>query len=275
MDYIELNIEGCNDSLGEILMAELGEYPFESFTLEEGVFNAYIPREQLSACRVQVETLLDEYSVKGCFRDVETRNWNEEWERDFPRTDIEGRLVIRAPYHDPAPEGVPEVVIMPRMAFGSGTHSTTWLMAREILDLPLSGASGLDMGSGTGVLSIVAARCGAAHVDAVDIDDWADRNCRDNIRTNGVEERVTPHLGDIRKAEGHTYDFILANINRNILTSCMPVFGATLRAQGHLLMSGFLEEDVPLLEACAAQYGLHTEAVRHRDGWYMMRLKKQ
>ena len=149
-----------------------------------------------------------------------------------------------------------EVVVMPKMSFGTGHHATTWLVSRAVLDLGVAGRRGLDMGSGTGVLSIVAAKCGAEHVDAVDIDDWADANCRENIAANGVADRITPMLGDVRRIAGRHYGFILANINRNILLADMPVYAAALDAGGDLVMSGFLEPDVPAITACAEKLGL-------------------
>ena len=163
---------------------------------------------------------------------------------------------------------------MPKMSFGTGHHATTWLVSRAVLDLGVAGRRGLDMGSGTGVLSIVAAKCGAAHVDAVDIDDWADANCRENIASNGVADRIEPMLGDVRRIAGRHYGFILANINRNILTMDMPAYAEALDTGGDLLMSGFLEEDVPVIEARARACGLDPIEVRMRDGWAMVHVKK-
>ena len=165
------------------------------------------------------------------------------WESDFPSVDVEGRLRIRAPFHDPAPAGEMEVVVMPHMSFGTGHHATTWLMSRAVLDLGVPGRRGLDMGSGTGVLAIVAARCGAAHVDAVDID-------------------------------GRHYGFILANINRNILLADMPAYAAALAPGGDLVMSGFLEADVPAITGAAAKLGLRTATTETRDGWVVVHTKK-
>ena len=172
MNYIALNIAFSEDEQAEILTAELADYPFESFETEDGTLKAYIPQERLADCKAGVDALLARYGVQGRYIAIETQNWNAVWESNFPAVDVEGRLLIRAPFHDPAPEGVMEVVVMPKMSFGTGHHATTWLVSRAVLDLGVAGRRGLDMGSGTGVLSIVAAKCGAEHVDAVDIDDW-------------------------------------------------------------------------------------------------------
>lgn len=275
MDYTALNIAFSGDEQAEILTAELADYPFESFEADGGVLKAYIPQGRLDGCRAEVDALLARYGVQGRYVAIETRNWNAAWESDFPPVDVGGRLLVRAPFHEPAPAGVLEVVVMPRMSFGTGHHATTWLMSRALLDLGVAGRRGLDMGSGTGVLSIVAARCGAAHVDAVDIDDWADANCRGNVAANGVADRVTPMQGDVRCIAGRHYGFILANINRNILTADMPAYAAALDAGGDLLMSGFLEQDVPVITACAGELGLRTVATAEKDGWMMVHVRKE
>lgn len=277
MDYVALNIAVEDDSLAEILTAELSDYPFESFESDSdpGVLKAYIPQQRLSGCRAQVDALLARYGVTGRYIVIETRNWNALWERNFPPVDVEGRLYIRAPFHAPAPAGGMEVILMPEMTFGTGHHATTWLMARAVLDLGVAGRTGLDVGSGTGVLSIVAAKCGAAYMDAVDIDDRADENCRENVAANGVADRVTPLLGDVGRIAGRHYDFILANINRNILTAGMPAYAAALRAGGDLLMSGFLEGDVPAVVSAAAAQGLRHVATAEKEGWMLVHVRRE
>ena len=273
MDYIALHI-ACSNDLAEILTAELADFPFESFESDAGTLKAYIPAERLIDCKEQVDQMLSGYGVAGRYIAIETQNWNAVWESNFPATDVEGRLLIRAPFHEPAPAGEMEVVVMPKMAFGTGHHATTWLISRAILDLNVAGRNGLDMGSGTGVLAIVAAKCGAAHVDAVDIDDWADANCRENIATNGVTDRIEPMLGDVRRIAGRSYDFILAKINRNILLADMSAYAATLVAGGDLLMSGFLEADVSAIVAAAAEQGLSHVATAEKEGWMMVHVRK-
>ncbi len=274
MDYISLQIEVRDPEQGDILTAELADYPFESFETEEGLLKAYIPQERLVDCKSAVDALLDRYGVRGRYIAIETQNWNALWERNFPATDVEGRLRIRAPFHEAAPAGELEVVVMPKMSFGTGHHATTWLMSRAILDLGVSGRCGLDMGSGTGVLSIVAVKCGAAHMDAVDIDDWADANCRENIAMNGVADRITPILGDVRCIAGRHYDFILANINRNILLADMSSYAATLNEGGDLVMSGFLEADVPAIVERASALGLEPVSTAARDGWMAVHVRR-
>ena len=238
------------------------------------MLKAYIPSERLVDCKGAVDALLERYGVSGRYIAIETQNWNALWERNFPSVDVEGRLRIRAPFHDPAPDGELEVVVMPKMSFGTGHHATTWLVSLAVLDLDVAGRTGLDMGSGTGVLSIVAVKCGASHVDAVDIDDWADANCRENIAANGVADRITPLLGDVRRIAGRRYGFILANINRNILLADMPSYAATLEPGGDLVMSGFLEADVPAIVSRAKELGMEHVETASREGWQMVHVRK-
>lgn len=337
MDYIELHVKCADGEQAEIITAELAEWPFESFMKADGVLIdsegaagdgeivddggsvegaalvggeelvAYIRKDALAACREEVDVLLAHYGVQGRYVPVAAQNWNAVWESVFPPVEVEGRLLIRAPFHAPAPAGVMEVVLTPHNSFGTGHHATTWMMTRALLDLPLAGRRGLDLGSGTGVLAIVAAKCGAAHVDAADIDDWCEASCRENAAMNGVADRVNPILGDIsavtpQRAEPHgdtsapgaagaasipgstpalspdrpqPYDFILENINRNILLEALPTTAQLLAPDGVLLMSGFLEADVPILVAAAAEHGLRRTATCVRDGWVMLNFRKK
>ena len=267
MNYISLNIAFSDDLQAEILTAELADYPFESFEADAGTLKAYIPQERLADCKGEVDALLAHYGVQGRYIAIETQNWNAVWESNFPPVDVEGRLLIRAPFHEPAPAGVMEVVVMPKMSFGTGHHATTWLVSRAVLDLGVAGRRGLDMGSGTGVLSIVAAKCGAAHVDAVDIDDWADANCRENIASNGVADRIEPMLGDVRRIAGQHYGFILANINRNILLNDMKQYVACMHPGSELFMSGFYIDDIPAIRREAEKHGLTFVHHQEKNRW--------
>ncbi len=275
MDYVELTITAGNAEQVEILTAYLADYPFESFTTEGTQLKAYIPQEHLTPCRAEVEALLAAEGITAyTFAEIETQNWNALWESNFEPVDVDGRIYIRAPFHTPPAGDALDVVIMPKMSFGTGHHATTHLMAATMADLDLRGLRGLDMGSGTGVLAIIAAQRGAAHIDAIDIDEWADENCRENIVTNDVAARITPLLGDASLLAGRHYDFILANINRNILLRDMPLYAATLATGGTLLMSGILTEDIPSVTARAGELGMHLVEQRERNGWALVRVEK-
>lgn len=274
MDYVELNMP-LEGEMAEILTAELSEFPFESFKQEGPTLKAYIPQERLVDCKEEVDGLLARYGIEGArYISIESQNWNALWESNFSPVDVDGRLYIRAPFHAAAPAGVMEVVIMPKMSFGTGHHATTCLVSGYLMELELKGRRGLDMGSGTGVLAIVAVKCGAEAVDAVDIDTWADENCRENIAGNGVSGQITPILGDARAIAGRSYDFIAANINRNILVGDMAAYVRSMNTGADLVMSGFLETDIPIIRAAAEAEGLTFLSSRLRDGWAAVHCKK-
>ena len=142
MDYTVLHIAVSDDEQAEILTAELADFPFESFETEDGLLKAYIPAVRLSGCKTDVDALLARRGVEGRYAVIPTQNWNASWESDFPPVDVEGRLRIRAPFHDPAPAGEMEAVVLPRMSFGTGHHATTWLMSRAVLGLGVAGRPG-------------------------------------------------------------------------------------------------------------------------------------
>lgn len=254
-------------------MAELSDFPFESFEQEEFFLKAYIKDDLLGECRKEVDEFLYTTGVQWKFTPIETVNWNSEWESNFQPVDIDGRCVIRAPFHDAPLNGEMDIVIMPKMSFGTGHHATTYLMTSSILNHNFEGQSGLDMGSGTGVLAIVAAKLGALHIDAVDIDEWAVENCSENRVTNGVEQVITPILGDASAIKGKSYDFILANINRNILLADMESYVATLNNGGVIIVSGILEHDVDMITQCAEALGLSKNSVSLKDGWASIAFK--
>ena len=277
MKYIELNIAVADSMQAEILTALLSDYPFEAFAEEEGALKAYILDSDYAECSQEVEQLLLSQDVEFEVIEVVQQNWNAEWESGFEPVEVTGErpIRIRAPHHSPAEEGVMDVVIAPRMSFGTGHHATTALMSQTIASEGVEGLRGLDMGCGTGVLAIVALKCGAEHMVAVDIDDWACDSCRDSIVLSGVAERVDVRCGSIEQVvAGEQFDFVLANINRNILISMMPSFAAVLPSGGRLLMSGFLREDVVYIEASAVEQGFEVVNIIEREGWMVVVCKK-
>lgn len=276
MEYIELSVNISNQEQGEILTALLSDYPFEAFDGDEKLLKAYAQKSEYEPCSEQVEQLLREQQVGFSVQSVVQQNWNAEWESEWEAVDVDGPrpLRIRAAHHEPAPEGVLDVVIAPRMSFGTGHHTTTALMARTIATMNLGGLSGLDMGCGTGVLAIVAVGCGAERMMAVDIDDWACDSCRDSLALSGVASQVDVRCGSIDVVNGKKYDFILANINRNILIDMMPSFAKLLDKGGQLLMSGFFVEDVEILNEVAEANGFHRVESLSSDGWAVLKCRK-
>lgn len=274
MQTLELEIPLSGAEQEEILVAELSEAGFDGFLTEAHRLKAYAPADP--DLRSRAEALLAGLRVEGvrCAL-IDDRDWNEEWERSFAPVEIEGRIRIRAPYHDPAPEGMTEVILTPRRAFGSGHHATTCLMASALAEERPAGREVLDVGCGTGVLAILALKLGAAHADAVDNDEWAVRNTRDHASANGVEERIDVLLGDVGTVAGRTYDLLLANIHRNVLTAQMTAYAEALRPGGVLWMSGFPDAEAPLMEETARRCGLTPSGIRCRDGWAAVRAVKE
>lgn len=274
MNYIELNIS-CGEELAEILVAELAEYPFESFVTEIDALKAYIPHERMADCYDRVEALLARYGVgEHHYIVIESQNWNALWESNFPPVEVDGVVAIRAPFHEPYPDYRFDIVITPKMSFGTGHHATTYLMSRTTASRDFTGKRVLDMGSGTGVLAIIAAKCGAESVDAVDIDEWAYENCVENCAENGVGDKVTAYLGDVRQIHGKSYDAILANINRNILLGDMPHYVESLNEGGELIMSGILEGDIDTIRSRAEGLGLTFVSSDLKDEWAVVVTRK-
>lgn len=275
MKYTELSVPCCDSTEREILMAELSDFPFESFCEEDDVLKAYIPESEYERCEREIGEWLRSRQLRYTAAPLPDRNWNEVWESNFEPIEVEGRCRIRAPFHPRNPQCEYDIEIMPKMSFGTGHHATTYLMAAEILDSDPSGLRGLDMGSGTGVLAILAALKGAAHMDAIDIDEWAFENGTENIAANGMTGRVRPLMGDARLLAGARYDFILANINRNILLQDMEAYRDALVAGGTLTVSGILEADIETIENKGLSLGLHPVRRRTRSGWAAVRFEKR
>lgn len=275
MDYVELNVRVTDPELAEILTAELAELPYESFQTEGEVLKAYIPRERLADCMQQTDDLLARYGIAD---PALYRHRVPELERLVGTEFHAGRCR----WTHPDPGTVPRAAAGLRTG-GGGNAPHGFRLGTPRHDLPgrvgavrpaAGGETRTRHGLRYGVLAIVAAKRGAATVDAVDIDEWAEANCRENAAANGLAERIVPMLGDAGRIAGRKYDFIAANINRNILTMDMPAYAEALDTGGDLLMSGFLEEDVPVIEARARACGLDPIEVRMRDGWAMVHVKK-
>lgn len=278
-EYIELIVLTADDDKSEIAIAFLSDFPFDSFdtqTTAEGVeLHAFILGDDWTLCREEALGAIDGYGTIIGERTVEDKNWNEQWEREgFEPIDIDGSMRIRAPHHAPAEGSVIDVVVAPRMAFGSGHHYTSRMMCRKIMHLTPANATLLDVGCGTGILSFAALRCGASHADAVDIDPWSVESAREAARLNGVEERMRVLPGTVEMVEGCRYDMIAANINRNIIIADMARYAAALRKGGLLLLSGFLEEDAEAVKSAAQEYGIVVEQSESDNGWVCLACRK-
>ena len=284
MDYIavHIRIEPFSEERAEIVEAEIVDLGFDSFTVEEPFLNAFIPVEQFS--EPNLKTLLSafdtaEFRVSHTLELVKEQNWNAAWESDFEPVVVGGQVTVRATYHKNLPKTRINVVIDPQMSFGSGHHQTTTMMVEQLLEDRrwLKGKTLLDMGCGTGILAIVAAKLGAGvPVHAVDIDPRCCRSTVANARRNRIPHKIITVCGDASVLIRGQYDVILANINRNILLADMASYVRALKPQGgRILLSGFYEADIPMLLEKAASLGLSEISRRTRDDWALLVLKKE
>ena len=216
---------------------------------------------------------LEGFSISYEKKIIPQQDWNALWESNFSPIDVEGRAMIRAPFH-PAPKKGIDIIIEPRMSFGTGHHQTTYMMMQHILDTPCQGKDVCDMGCGTGVLAILAKKCGANNVLAIDIDQWAYDNTLDNIKENNTPD-ITVKLGGAEALGSQKFDILVSNINRNILLSYMDKYADAVRSKGILLLSGFYVPDAKILIAEAEKYGFSLHSTLEKDHWTALKLVKE
>lgn len=278
MDYIELTINlSPRNPWAEILIAELADLGFESFIETENGLQAYAPETIGNIAALLEETSLN--NNEELTSEVETKliphqNWNAQWEADFEPVVVDERLVILAPFHDQASfKNDLKIIIQPQMSFGTGHHQTTFLMSQYLLDLPEVPKKVLDMGTGTGVLAILAEKRGANEILAVDIEPWSVENTAENALRNHCQH-IQALEGDIDAIVGAKFGIILANINKNVLKAHLPHYASLLDKNGLLYLSGFFTSDVEELTTCAAAVGFVLEEVREKETWASMKLIK-
>ena len=257
----------------EILMAELIEIGFDSFTEElEGIL-AYIPTDLVNEENFKTLEIFNNENVKisYTFQEMPNINWNEEWEKNFSPINVEDKVLIRAEFHEPNP-AMEEIIIQPKMSFGTGHHPTTHLMIQQMLEMDFKDKKVLDMGCGTSVLAIYAKMKGAKDVLAIDIDEWSVENSIENAERNNVELRI--ELGTAENLGKEKFDIILANINRNILISDIPTYVKDMNEGSELLLSGLCFFDVAdILEVCTEQ-GLKLKNKQQHEEWCSLLLEK-
>lgn len=268
MDFIEVTLQ-VNADFADILIAELGELGFDAFVETESGFSAYIDEDKY--VQTDLEETISRYSgitpISYNTQKIERQNWNEEWERNFEPLFISNQVSVRASFHEKPEAAKYDIVINPKMSFGTGHHETTTLMIENQLTLDHQGKRVLDMGCGTGILAIMAGELGAAEIVAVEIEDWTVENARENAGINNYPQ-IDVRLGGAETIAGdEPYDIILANINRNVLLEDMPAYTAVLKKEGTLLLSGFYTEDLPILQDRAAALGLTYISHREKNNW--------
>lgn len=277
MDYLAVDCkfekEICND---EILAAMLGEIGYESFVDNETGFVAYISGEAFNDNALAETLKMVSFKVDFTVEKIADRNWNAEWESNYPSVDIDKRIRVRAPFHEHDAAFEYEIEILPQMSFGTAHHETTYLMLEYLYASNLNELEVLDMGCGTSVLAIFAIMRGAKHVDAIDIDEWAYKNSFENADRNAINSaQISIYQGGKELLNGKHYDFIIANINRNILLDQIKEYSQCLSKGRTLLMSGFYVEDMPFIEAECVANGLKYISHLERNNWVAVKFIKE
>ncbi|MBL7835428.1 MAG: 50S ribosomal protein L11 methyltransferase [Cyclobacteriaceae bacterium] len=275
MYYTRLQVI-CDSEFSEILQAEISEAGFDTFMEIENGFEAYAEQENFDKNilheiqqRYSALTPLTFYQDK-----IEKKNWNEEWEKNYEPVIVDDRVIIRAGFHQPAKNYPHDIIITPKMSFGTGHHQTTHLMVKTQLEMDHANKVVMDAGCGTAVLAIMASKLGAKKIEAFDIDEWSVINGKENAEVNNCDN-INIRQGKISDLTFEDdFDIILANINKNILLQEMHQYAAYLKPDGLLLLSGFYDQDIPDLLKSANQYTLMQVKSHEREKWVSLLLKK-
>ncbi len=259
----------------EILIAELGEKPFESFVESDFGIVAYIQKDLWNEDVLDDIYILNspEFTISYRIEEIDQVNWNEEWEKNFEPIDVDGNCHVRAPFH-PKTNAEFDIIIEPKMSFGTGHHETTHMMIQHLLTMDVTGLKTLDMGCGTAILAILAEMKGAKPIDAIDIDNWCYLNSIENAERNNCSQ-ITVYEGDAAFLAGKKYDLIIANINRNILLADMKSYTDCLSSGGIILFSGFYTEDFDVINASCEENGLKFEKQLERNNWVSLKYNKK
>ena len=279
MNYIEIDCIINSPEIGrDILVALLADMGCDSFEETETGVKAYIPQDRYHAERLHEATAQSTQLGFPCsckVTEMEQENWNAVWESNYASVVVDGTCYIRAPFHAANPAMPYEIVIEPKMSFGTAHHETTSQMISYLLTEDCSGKTVLDMGSGTGILAILSSMRGAKRVLAIDNDAWAYENCKENVERNQITN-IETICGDADSIKDAPYDIVIANINRNILLQDIGKYVSAMSADGVLLLSGFYrEQDLPVLIEEAGKYGLEFHSFKERNNWVAARFKNK
>lgn len=274
MDYIQYSFTVSPPEPGsDILIALLADLGFESFTQNESGVEAYI-QEELENESLVKELSFDDFLFSYTRTVIPKTNWNEEWEKSFQPVYVDDLVCIRAHFHPKSETVKHDIIITPKMSFGTGHHDTTWLMSKTMFSLNFNGCHVLDMGCGTGILAILAKKLGATKISGIDIDDWSIENSIENANINNASD-IEFKKGDAALLPlNETFDIILANINKNVLKKDMPFYFKCLKPKGYLLLSGFFTADVEELKSLATNIGFTFEESYSKNEWAVIKLKK-
>ncbi len=278
MDYrkVDFTLSPCSADMTDLLAAFLADAGYESFEPSDTGVTAYIQAGDYDEQKVKeaIDSLPFETEVSFSSEFIKGVDWNEEWEKNyFKPIVVADRCVVRSSFHTDVPTAEYEIIIDPKMAFGTGHHSTTSLMLSYLLDMSVEGKKVLDMGTGTGILAILALKRGAASATGIEIDPGAYENSIGNGKLNSVDVKF--ECGDAGLLKDYKdIDLFIANINRNVITGDIKAYSATMKPGATMLLSGFYEEDIPVVEAAAHEAGLTLREVRTDNNWAGLRLTK-
>lgn len=277
-DYIQLRVNStpCSETITDLLSAFLCDVGYESFVADENGLTAFIAK--CSYNRQAVDDILSDFPIDCRFtfsiEEIEGRDWNEEWEKNyFQPIIIDNSCVVHSSFHHDVPKAKYDIVIDPKMAFGTGHHATTSQIIRYILNSDITGKSVIDMGTGTGILALLSKMMGASSVDAIEIDEFAYTNAVENAEINNVS--INYHLGGVEQLSPlHEADYFFANINRNVITADIKHYSEKVKPGGIVYLSGFYEEDIPVIVEAAQKFGMRFVDNTVQDKWAAVKLKK-
>jgi ribosomal protein L11 methyltransferase len=276
MEYIEIDIRlKLANPYAEIFIARLNEIKYESFSTDEVGLKAYIRSDLFN--KKKLTEIVDDISsftkIDLSINAIKKENWNADWENNYSPVHINKDCVIRAHFHDRFPNIEYEIIITPKMSFGTGHHETTFLVMNQIFELNLEGKQVLDIGSGTGVLSILASKLGAKKIVGIDIDKWAYENAIENSKLNNISN-IQFIEGTAESIGKKMYDVVLANINRNIILADIQKYTRAMRPKSDMILSGFLKQDVKIILNKIKQLKFNLVASKNKNKWQMLHLRR-
>jgi ribosomal protein L11 methyltransferase len=274
MDYIQYSFTVTPAEPGsDILIALLADLGFESFTQNETGLDAYVQEEFENESLVK-DLSFDDFTFSYVRTVIPKTNWNEEWEKNFEQVYVDDLVCIRAHFHPKAENVKHDIVITPKMSFGTGHHDTTWLVSKTMFSIPFTNTHVLDMGCGTGILAILAKQLGATKILGIDIDEWSIENSIENVEINNASD-IEFKKGDASLLPSEeTFDVVLANINKNVLKKDLPAYFNSLIKGGYLLLSGFFISDIEELKQLAIALGFNFEESYAKNEWAVIKLRK-